>query len=246
MSFLHKTLNFILPPRCIVTGEIVDSVGILSPEAWAALSFIGDPHCVRCGFPFEFMSEPDFEANKDNLCGGCVKKPPIYTQARSALVYDDASRDLILGFKHGDQIHNVLCFVPWLERIGSEILKDADFLVPVPLHPWRLIRRRFNQSAIIAKALNQETEIPFILNALRRVRHTPTQGRLRQKERQKNVKNAFDVPTKVRETLRGKHVVLIDDVLTSGATIQECTKALLKNGVGKVSVLTLARVVKPS
>ena len=236
-------IDFILPPRCIVTGEIVDQQGLLSPTAWRELNFIAKPQCVRCGIPFEFLDETEIQ---ESICGGCMKYSPIYGMARSALVYDDASRDVVLGFKHGDQIHAAPCFVPWLERAGADILTQADFLVPIPLHRWRLLKRRFNQSAIIAQHLSKRTKIPFILNALERVRATPVQGYLQPKERKKNVKNAFAVPEGIIPKIRNKHIVLIDDVFTTGATVNECAKALLKNGAGTVDVLTLARVVKPT
>ena len=243
MTLFNQMIDFILPPRCIVTGEIVDQQGLLSPTAWRELNFIAKPQCVRCGIPFEFLDETEIQ---ESICGGCMKYSPIYGMARSALVYDDASRDVVLGFKHGDQIHAAPCFVPWLERAGADILTQADFLVPIPLHRWRLLKRRFNQSAIIAQHLSKRTKIPFILNALERVRATPVQGYLQPKERKKNVKNAFAVPEDIIPKIRNNHIVLIDDVFTTGATVSECAKALLKNGAGTVDVLTLARVVKPT
>ena len=244
MHYFNKMLDFILPPRCIVTGEVVERQGALSAMAWGDLNFIAAPQCLRCGLPFDFVEET---AIQESVCGGCMKHPPNYNQARSALVYDDASRGIILGFKHGDQTHAVPSFIPWLERAaGQEMLDQADFLMPVPLHRWRLMRRRFNQSALLVKYLSKESNIPFLLNGLERVRSTPVQGHLRMKERKKNVKNAFAVPEAVIPQIRHKRIILVDDVFTTGATAQECTKALLKNGAGTVDVLTLARVVKAS
>ena len=243
MSVFNQIIDFVLPPRCIVTGDIVEKQGVLSADAWSDLNFIADPQCNRCGLPFDFIEE--YNAG-DDVCGACLKAPPIYSQARSALIYDDASRDIILGFKHGDQTHSVPCFIPWLNQAGAGFLDKADFLMPVPLHRWRILRRRFNQSAIIAKALSQNIKIPFILNGLERVRATPTQGYLQANERKKNVKNAFIVPDEVIPKIRHKRIVLIDDVFTTGATVSECTKALLNNGAGTVDILTLARVVKPA
>lgn len=242
MIAFNKIIDFVLPSRCIVTGEVVDGQGMLSAQAWRDLNFIAAPQCLRCGLPFDFIEESHVEGG---MCGACLKMPPLYNQARAALIYDDASRDIILGFKHGDQTQSVPCFVPWLKRAGADFLDKADLLMPIPLHRWRLLRRRFNQSALITKYLSVSTEIPFILNGLERVRATPTQGHLQVKERAKNVKNAFHVPDKVIPLIRYKRIVLIDDVLTTGATVKECTKVLLKNGAGTVDVLTLARVVKP-
>lgn len=242
MKGFNKIIDFILPPRCIVTGDIVETQGMLSAPAWKALNFIAPPYCVRCGLPFDFIEE---YSAKTDVCAGCMKAPPLYNQARSALIYDDASRDIILGFKHGDQTQSVPCFVPWFTQAGVDFLDKADYLMPVPLHRWRLLRRRFNQSGLMVKYLSKNTKIPFILNGLERVRATPTQGHLQANERQKNVKNAFIVPPNIIPKIKNKRIVLIDDVYTTGSTVHECTKALLKNGVGTVDVLTLARVVKP-
>ena len=243
MAAFNKIIDFVLPPRCIVTGDIVDGQGMLSAQAWRDLNFIAAPQCMRCGLPFDFIEE---SYDEQNMCGGCLKMPPIYNQARAALIYDDASRDIVLGFKHGDQTQSVPCFIPWLRQAGHDFLDKADLLMPVPLHRWRLLRRRFNQSALITKYLSASEGIPFILNGLERVRHTPIQGHLPANERARNVKNAFVVSEQIIPRIRHKRVVLIDDVFTTGATVNECTKALLKNGAGTVDVLTLARVVKPT
>ncbi|MEM8833961.1 MAG: ComF family protein [Pseudomonadota bacterium] len=242
MAILHQMINFLLPPRCIATGEIVNDQGMVSPTVWRDLNFISDPKCDSCGFPFDF----DIEGlNDGHLCASCMKYPPQYNQARAALIYDDASRDIVLGFKHGDQTHAVPTFMPWLLQAGRELLKETDYLVPVPLHPTRLIRRRFNQSALIAKYLSKETGVKTVLNALTRLRATPTQGHLDMKERKKNVRKAFQVAPRYIERLKGKNIILVDDVYTTGATVNECTKELLKCDVNSVSILTLARVVKP-
>jgi ComF family protein len=241
-AFPAKIIDFVLPPRCIVTGDIVDVQGMISPSSWGALNFISDPQCFRCGFPFDFSSG---EAGEGNICAACQKKAPVYDRARSALVYDDFSRDIVLAYKHADQTHAVPTFIPWLRRAGKDILDEADYFVPVPLHRWRILRRRFNQSALIARYLSKETKIPCLPGVLQRIRSTQTQGHLKPDERKKNVRNAFCVTPHYKKIIEGKHIVLIDDVYTTGATVSECAKALLKAGAFKVDVLTLARVVKP-
>lgn len=242
MSQLNKIIDFILPPRCIVSGDMVDKQGMLSPQSWSALNFISDPQCHLCGFPFDFDSG---EVKEGNICAACYKEPPLFDKARSALVYDDASRDIILAYKHADQTQSVPSFLPWLERAGKDILDQADCLIPVPLHRWRILRRRFNQSALIAQYLSKETQIPCLLDVLKRTRATQTQGHLHANQRKKNVKNAFVVQDQYKTTIRQKNIVLIDDVYTTGSTVSECTKALIKSGVASVNVLTLARVVRP-
>lgn len=241
MYYLNRLLDMVLPPRCPFTGDIVDSQGTVSAAAWAELSFITAPFCHACGFPFEFAVP---QGSAKNLCAGCLHDRPEFTKARAALVYNDASRDFILGFKHGDRIHAVVPMIPWLRNAGAELLTNADVVLPVPLHHWRMIRRRYNQAAVMAQAVAKDAGLTFAPDALIRKRATPTQGHLNAKERQKNVKHAFTVHPKRMGQVQGKKVVLVDDVYTTGATVRECARALLAAGAADVSVLTLARVVK--
>lgn len=235
-SVVTSGVDLILPPRCSVTGEIVDVQGMISAVAWADLQFISEPFCEICGIPFEFES--------GSTCMSCIDAPPPYDVSRSALIYNNTSRDLILGFKHGDKTHVVRSFIPWLQKFGAELLAESDFLIPVPLHPYRLILRRYNQAALIANDLSKKTSIPHLSNAMRRRRATVSQGHLSHEERQKNVRKAFDIHPKFKELIKGKVIVLIDDVYTTGATVKECSTILKENGASKVYVLTLARVLK--
>jgi len=235
---LLQIIDMVLPPRCVITGQAVDIQGMISPEAWKDLGFISDPFCVSCGMPLEF------EVEKNSACVSCISEPPAFDTARSALIYNDVSKSIILRFKHADQIHIVHSFTPWLKRAGEEMLAGADILVPVPLHRYRLLRRRYNQAALITRALSTSTGITCLPDAMLRKRATPSQGHLRYGERQKNVHNAFAVNTKHALKLAGKTIVLVDDVYTTGATVKECAKTLLRAGVAKVHVLTLARVVR--
>jgi ComF family protein len=234
-----QAVDAVLPSRCIVTGDVVPSPGMLAPKAWAGIDFIAKPFCGVCGFPF------DFSAEMESLCGSCLADKPPFETARAAVKYNDSSRPVILGFKHGDQIHAVTAFLPWLKRSGAEMLAEADFLAPVPLHKRRLIRRRYNQAAIIAFALGKDMMLSTLPDILIRTRHTPSQGHLRAQERFKNVKKAFSFNEKYKADIKGKTIVLIDDVYTTGATVMECTDVLMKHGAGRVHVLTLARVAKP-
>jgi len=232
-------MDFVLPPRCLVTGDVVESSGMLAPGAWAGLSFITQPYCETCGFPF------DFAVPGVQICLGCQANPPLYDTARSALRYDDASRPLLLGFKHGDKTHGVVTFVPWLQRAGADALNRADYIIPVPLHPLRLLRRRYNQAALLARAIaaEQKDGARYAADILKRTRATPVQGHLKRAQRAANVKGAFAVPQKWRAAVRSKNIVLVDDVLTTGATVNACAKVLRKAGAARIDVLTLARVV---
>ncbi len=241
-TYLQTGIDILLPPRCPVTGEIVDVQAMISSEAWAKLDFISAPLCQCCGIPFGFDSQSD--EGDGGLCLSCLENQPPFTTARAALIYNDCSRDLVLGFKHGDKMHNAPSFVPWLMRVAKEMIEQSDYLIPVPLHPKRLVARRYNQAAIMAQALSKSCGVEHLPMALQRTRSTPSQGHLKTEERAKNVKKAFDVTPAHRLALKGKTVILIDDVYTTGATVNECTQTLLKYEVAQVHVLTLARVLK--
>ncbi len=236
-SVLAQAIDIVLPPRCVITGGMVERQGMIAPEGWAGLDFIGNPFCASCGISFEF------EVEDKTHCAECLKDSPVFASARSALKYNDRSRDLILGFKHSDKIHAVQAFVPWLKRVGAEMIGEADFLVPVPLHRWRLLSRRYNQAAVIAFALGKDIGVKCLPDGLARVRATKSQGHMAMKERADNVRKAFAFNPRYAAQVKGKTIVLVDDVYTTGATVQECTKVLLKAGAKRVHVLTLARVV---
>lgn len=234
-----KFLDLLLPPRCIVSGEPVAVQGAVAPEIWGRLNFIGDPLCRICGTPFHFR------VDAASLCGGCLRDTPPYDSARAALVYDDHSRDMILRFKHADQIHAVHSFVPWMRRAGADALAKADLLVPVPLHRWRLFRRRYNQAAVLSAALSRACGTLCVPDVLLRQRMTKSQGHMRFRQRRANVRGAFSVNPRYLDLVKQAKVVLVDDVYTTGSTVRECVKILKKAGATEVHVLTLAKVVRP-
>ena len=158
------------------------------------------------------------------------------------MLYDEASRKLILGFKHGDRTHAAQALAVWMQRAGGESLAQADALIPVPLHRWRLFHRRYNQASLLAQHLGALTKKPVFPDALRRIRATPSQGHRKRKERQENVRGAFAVAAQHKSALEGKTLVLIDDVMMTGATAEECSRVLLASGAKQVHVLTLSRV----
>ena len=237
-SLWIKVIGLILPPRCVVSGEIVGKQGTLASKVWQDLRFITPPFCARCGFPFEF------EAGPDSRCGPCLADLPPFAMARSALVYDDISRELILKFKHGDHLQAVPTLVAMMARAGYEMIEGSSVIVPVPLHRWRLLRRRYNQAALLAVALARKTGKICFADGLLRIRATPSQGHMKARDRVENVHRAFEVNPRHRDDIKGKIVLLIDDVYTTGATVKECTQALLKAGAEEVRVLAVARVVR--
>jgi ComF family protein len=236
-------LDALLPPQCLACGELVGEPGALCGPCWGGLNFIAAPLCRTCGRPFEF--DPSGAANDETVCGACIARPPLFSAARSALAYDDASRRLILGFKRADRTHAAPAFARWMARAGAGLLAEADIVAPVPLHWSRLLARRYNQSALLANALAKQSGKTALPDLLRRRRRTPSQGGLGRSARFRNVAGAFSVAPRHKARLTDRHVLLVDDVLTTGATVEACAKALLRAGAAQVSVLTLARVLRP-
>ncbi len=237
----NKGVNFLLPARCIVTGEIVESSEMLSPDAWAMLTFIGSPLCDCCGMPFDVFEGG--EEVQDMMCSLCLDHPPAYENARAALRYDEESRSLLLAYKHGDKTHMALPFSQWMLNAGQDMLDSADLIVPVPLHWMRLVKRRYNQAALLAQCLSKKINIPSDTTRLKRVKATQSQGHMALKDRQKNVKSAFVIGDKDMHFFKEKRIVLVDDVYTTGSTVNECAKTLLKAEAKSVQVLTVARTV---
>lgn len=236
--------DYILPARCPVNGRIVPDNGAISPESWRDLTFVSAPFCRCCGYPFPVVEQEAQEGSAELLCGPCLETEPSFGRARSVFVYDDASRQLVLSFKHGDRTLLTRTFAPLMARAGEVVLAEADLLVPVPLHWVRLLKRRYNQAALLASALSQLSGLPHDPFVLQRTRHTASQGHKSAKDRVKNVQNAFAVDEGRAEKINGRRIVLVDDVLTTGATVEACARALSNAGAAGVDVLTVARVVK--
>ncbi len=232
-------LDLLLPPRCLRCGEVVVETGVICGVCWPEMHFISRPSCAACGIPFETDPGPGA------LCGACTADRPPYDRARAVFVYDDASRQLVFNLKYRDGTDIAPALGGWLARAGAEQLAAADLVVPVPLHWTRLFMRRFNQSALLAQALSQRGEVAFVPDLLIRTRATPSQTGLGFLGRNRNVRGAFRVKAKRRDILKGRRVLLIDDVFTTGSTVNACVRALLKSGAAAVDVLTLARVVRP-
>ena len=235
-----RALDAILPPRCLSCGRPVEHVGALCAACWEGVDFVAPPFCACCGFPFNFDTGPDA------LCGVCAREAPAFDRARFVMRYSDASKGLVLGFKHHDRTEGAPAFGTWLARAGRELIEDADLLAPVPLHRLRLFARRYNQAALLCRALSDCTGLPAATDLLIRKRHTPPQGRLSAAARRRNVAGAFAVNPARLTALDGRRVLLVDDVMTTGATVSACARALRRGGAAAVDVLVLARVVRPS
>ncbi len=236
-SLARGALDWILPPRCLACGTVVDETGTLCADCWGRLTLISDPICRVCGIPLPV------DPGGDPVCGACFAEPPSFARARAGLVYDDASRPLILGFKHADRTHAVRVLARLALIPAREILAEADLVAPVPLHRWRLFRRRYNQSALLAGALAKATGREHVPDLLERVRATRTQGGLDRRQRERNVAGAMRVRAQHRDRVMGKAVVVVDDVITTGATVSACATALKRAGAARVDVIAAARVV---
>lgn len=230
-------LDLLLPPRCLKCGVEIGGDGALCAECWRGIAFLQPPCCARCGLPFEV------DLGADTICGACAREPPLYARARAALRYDEASRTLVLAFKHGDKLQLAPALGRFMRRAGAELLATCDIIAPVPLHWTRLFARRYNQAAVLAHALVHDGGPAVVADLLERRRATPSQGRSGRAKRRRNVRGAFAL--KRGRSVAGRRVLLIDDVLTTGATVSECARVLHDAGATAVDVLTLARTVRP-
>jgi len=235
----RRLLDVILPPHCLKCRAPIGEAGSLCADCWRGVSFISDPLCAACGLPFEVPAGPGA------LCGACLRRRPLFERARAALAYDEASRGMILAFKHADRTEAAPAFARWMARAGRDLVQVADIVAPVPLHWRRFWRRRYNQSALLAWALGRQTGLKVVPDLLERVRATPSQGGLGRLARARNVQGAFRLQARMAARVRGARVLLVDDVYTTGATAEACARTLLRAGAAAVDVLTLARVLRP-
>ncbi len=235
----RRLLDVLFPPLCIACRAPIAAAHNLCAACWRKVGFIERPFCDLCGFPFEF------DATLETLCAACQQRAPAFERARGLMRYDDASRDLILALKRADRLDLVPPFARWLARVGQDLIAQADLIVPVPLHRWRLWQRRFNQSALLAQGLGRLTGKPVDCLALVRTRPTPSQGEMPSaRARRRNVQGAFRVAEASAQAIEGRAILLVDDVFTTGATLEACARALKRAGARQVFVLTLARVVR--
>jgi len=234
----RQLLDSVLPPLCLGCNEIVGEPGALCATCWPGFSFISSPQCTRCGAPFAEAIGAGVQ------CGACLRRPPRFRRARAALVYDDTSKQLVLPFKHGDRTDMARACGRWMARAGGALLAEAELIAPVPLHWRRLFTRRYNQALLLARAAARSSPGRLAPDLLRRARWTGSQAGLRAEERRENVRRAFDLHPRWVDAVRNRTVLLVDDVLTTGATVEACALALQRGGARHVDVLTLARVVR--
>lgn len=229
-------LDTLLPPQCLACTAPTLAQGLLCADCFRSITLIGPPMCACCGVPFASAGAAGAEA----LCPRCAAGPRAFGRARAALLYNEGAKPVLLAFKHADRTINAAPLARLMARAGAPLLADCDVIAPVPLHRRRLLARRYNQSALLAAHLSRMSRRPHLPDLLRRVRATPPLGDLSAGERASLLEGAFTVRRPAMAA--GRRVLLVDDVMTSGATAEACAQALLDAGAKSVDVLAAARV----
>lgn len=233
-----RLTTLLWPSRPLISDARGAGAGLLPAEDWVRLTFLGPPQCDSCGLPLQI------DLGEAETCAACIAKPPAWARARAALAYDDASRRIVLDLKRAGRRDGLSLISGWMARAGADILADADLVVPVPLHYRRLVQRGYNQAGWLAQAVARKSGVPVKVAALKRTKATPSQGGLSARARKRNVAGAFAIRPRYAPAIEGRRIVLVDDVLTTGATLSGCVRALRAAGASEVNVLVLARVVR--
>ncbi|MEP5731690.1 MAG: ComF family protein [Sulfitobacter sp.] len=239
LNGLQTGLDAIYPARCLTCGSIVDGDFGLCGSCWRDTAFIGGTVCDGCGIPL-----PGVDGGDSPHCDECLRTPRPWKRGRSTLIYRDTGRKLVLALKHGDRQEIAHPAGLWLSNAVKDLISPNTLIAPVPLHWQRMIKRKYNQSALLSNVLGKKVDRPMCPDLLQRFRRTKSLDGMTRDERIKTVENAIRVHPRRRHRLIGRPVLLVDDVMTTGATLAACTKACLEAGSGPVCVVTLARVAK--
>lgn len=234
----RRLLDHLLPPRCLSCGIGTQDAGRICPDCWKGLEFLQGPACDCCGRPFDFQV-------KASLCGDCLINRPAYDRARAAVRYDDDFQHMIISYKHNDRTDYADFFGQLLLQASQSLDVTEAIVTPVPLHKKRLGKRRYNQSALMGRIFADKKQYDYIADMMTREKHTPPQNG-NHNNRKRNVAGAFKVKAKYQDIIRGRTVILIDDVYTTGATVGACAKILKHAGAARIEIVTIARVCQPS
>lgn len=236
-NHLTKFLSIIFPSKCIACSTIVSAGSKICSVCWGQMEFISSPSCAKCDYPFEF------DIGHDALCGSCLNESPLFDKAMSVLRYTELSKVMVHRLKYSDKLHIAKHFASLLFKKIHKDVHKFDFIVPVPMHRKKMRSRLYNQAALMATHLSDYSGIPPLHNGLLKTKYHESQTGLSRNVRKENVKNTFAINEKYVDLIKGKNVLLVDDVYTTGATVNECSKILRRFGCGSVTVITLARVV---
>lgn len=239
-------LDMLYPPSCPVCGDSLDKgvIGILCYECWDNLNFCEDSVCVRCAEPIDELEKSE-RIVKEPICLDCSHRPPSFDGARSVFFYDEFIKGLILGFKHGDRTDLRFMLASWIANRVYDWVDEVDYIIPVPLHYWRLVGRRYNQSMILAQLVckQQGAEDKLISDMLVRRDYTKLMKSFTIRQRYASLKKAIKLRDDWRGRLKGKSILVIDDVHTSGATFSACANVLRGGGAERIYVASIARVL---
>jgi ComF family protein len=231
----RKFLDFAFPARCLLCGGVLAGEDGICAGCLNLIDFVSEPKCRHCGRPFEFESDEDGPM----ACPSCLMLKPKFDRCVSAVMYNEASKKIILPFKHADATHLAKFMAGIMAARGAELLDPADIIIPVPIHRLRMLKRKYNQAALLARFIGKKCKKPVLFNVFTRRRATKSQGHMSLKDRKANVRGAFFAKPDPR--LKGARVLLVDDVFTTGATANECARVLKAAGAARVYVLTFAR-----
>lgn len=226
--------DMFFPSKCCNCGDLVDMPG-LCPTCWSKMSWINEPKCAICSHPFSVEIMP--------VCPQCLSDRPHFDKAVSALAYDDSSKKMILEFKNADATYLVEQFAKLMYKAAALDIESSDIIIPVPIHFFKRLKRKYNQSELLAKYLSKVSGVEYEPRILNKIKQTSPQEGLSGAERRKNVQGSFGINKRYQDLLENKNVLLVDDVFTTGSTVNECAKILKEHGAKKVKVVTLARVV---
>ncbi|WP_375460980.1 ComF family protein [uncultured Enterovirga sp.] len=233
-------LRVVYPPSCVGCGQATGEPHTLCGRCWAGIRFIERPFCERLGTPFAV------DLGMSLVSPAAMADPPVYGRARAVARYDETARTLVHRLKYSDRLDLAQALGSMMARTGAELAAECDVVVPVPLHRWRLWWRRYNQAMELARHVARLNGRPVEPELLARVKRTAPQVGLSRSQRGDNLQGAFRVPEAARPRLKGRRVLLVDDVLTTGATANAAARALLRGGAAAVDMLTFARVVQES
>ncbi|WP_026294126.1 double zinc ribbon domain-containing protein [Saccharibacter floricola] len=237
-SIWRLVVDFVCPPTCLACGQSIQAGGCLCASCFSALHLIVAPCCQRCGEPLSVYEVTD---DGQGVCAACQQDPPLWQQARAAFVYNDMARRLIFPLKYSDRPGHAAFLATFMEEAARELFQPGVVVIPVPLHIKKLRKRRYNQAGLLAFHLAKKQHANVLFDGLYRRQNTRSLAHLPVSERKEELHNMFGVKPCYHARLKGKHVVLVDDILTTGATAEACSRALLDIGCSKVDIIVAAR-----